>query len=70
MHVTGTMLPTLAEREAISGGVLGFKVSEGWLSKVKVRRGISGRALCGDTTGRKSGHPELGAGFASPLSIL
>ena len=49
MIVTGPMLRTLAEREAITRGVLEFKASEGWLGKVKARHGISGRALCGES---------------------
>ncbi|KAI6647767.1 Tigger transposable element-derived protein 6-like [Oopsacas minuta] len=48
MAVTGPMLSTLAEREASANGVEGFKASEGWLSRVKGRHGICGRALSGD----------------------
>ena len=51
MPVTGPMLRTLAEREASANGVEGFKASEGWLSKVKARHGICGRALSGDAAG-------------------
>ncbi|KAI6659704.1 hypothetical protein LOD99_14629 [Oopsacas minuta] len=39
------------EREASANGVEGFKASEGWLSRVKARHGICGRALSGDPAG-------------------
>ena len=46
--VTGPMLRTLALEEAEKKGIADFSASEGWLSRVKQRHDIVGKALCGE----------------------
>ncbi|KAI6651840.1 hypothetical protein LOD99_4719 [Oopsacas minuta] len=58
------MLRTLAEREASANGV------EGWLSRVKVRHGICGRALSGDAAGVEKVVLKSCAGFIQSLKLL
>ena len=47
LAVTGTKLKDLAERQTQKAGIVGFKVSDGWLGKVKARHGISRKKLSG-----------------------
>ena len=46
--VTGPMLRTLALEEAKKKGIADFSVSEGWISRVKQRHDIVGKALFGE----------------------
>ncbi|KAI6651286.1 Tigger transposable element-derived protein 6 [Oopsacas minuta] len=49
--VTGPMLDQLVEEEARELGLEDFKASEGWLSRLKDRHGISAKAVSGEAKG-------------------